>query len=184
MFFSFTGVASSVSIFSSIWYLFLVSVGLVWFYCLFWYFSSRKQTGLSEVIPLCGVLPSFPLFVQFECWWADRRSLLLFNIILHGLRRFRPVLRLNRSVQFWRGLVRSRFRCPLIPSILSCEGLYISGDFSLHSWNFIRFISNRGFYLINKASLITRIKLNKFFHHFLILFHFFLVGLLGSRYRC
>ena len=29
MFFSFTGVASSVSIFSSIWYLFLVSVGLV-----------------------------------------------------------------------------------------------------------------------------------------------------------
>ncbi len=128
LFFFFTGVASSVSIFSSIWYLFLVSVGPVGSIACSDIFSSRKRTGLSEVIPLCGVLPSFPLFVQFECWWADWRSL-LFNIILHGLSRFRSVLLLNRSVQFWRGLVWCRYRCPLILSILPCEGLYISRDF-------------------------------------------------------
>ena len=63
LFFSFTGVAASVSIFSSIWYLFLVSVGLV------------GSIAWSDIFPVGSELA----FVEFSL-----ASLSLFNLNVGG----------------------------------------------------------------------------------------------------
>ena len=69
LFFSFTGVASSVSIFSSIWYLFLVSVGLV------------GSIACSDIFPVGSELAWARLFPFVEFSLA---SLSLFNSNVGG----------------------------------------------------------------------------------------------------